>query len=565
MNKNEIMQKISDIFNTLNLSYYLKNNIYSATLEDAPTSYHDAKNHKIVISYNNIFSVLDNIQQVKVEDIEQVLRALLYHELSHALLTPRDAKALAGSLPYCCEYYNSDIFNIIEDARIEYLNKNLFLNCDFEKNKLLIFGSMQEKEIKDFSSFVFFYLRARRIKDNEEIYKLFLNLIEDTKIFNCSSRKYLINVQFKDFASKLYQIYKKQNAQQNQEEEKQEQEQQQENQQEEKEQNEQNEPAQQQEENQETKEEQEQEENTTQEEQEEQQEEEQEEENATQENAQQRIQKALEQIEEENKKITTNTCDRYAHDQTHNASNFKIDLIQRDEELYQELLKILFACGELGNEIQYQGRSDFGTFSTKFYIKDKINALVNNQDFKRFDNRFKSQEEIKQREEKKRLNLILDNSGSFQFNDKVTNSIIKTLLDIEKVTRFEFDIYILCNTFYKCEKDKRFCISGADQFTRSFKGLNLVNEFNEITKNNTIFLCDGFINYRFNYSKYHYEGASYDTKNLKALDNNKVAIISDYNNESIFKRCKNAQVIYSNDYTQELKENIINVFKAMFK
>ena len=55
-------------------------------------------------------------------------------------------------------------------------------------------------------------------------------------------------------------------------------------------------------------------------------------------------------------------------------------------------------------------------------------------------------------------------------------------------------------------------------------------------------------------------------KNLKALDNKNVCIISNQENEPYFKPLKNInKIVISNNYTQELKSNIIDAFKELFK
>ena len=94
----------------LPVAFYLKRKL-DVKLDYANTSYIDIYNNKLVVSYNQ----LANLSTADEKDV----RCCLYHEVSHAFLTP-----LKLSM--------NDIINIFEDERIETICKNYYLDTDFK-------------------------------------------------------------------------------------------------------------------------------------------------------------------------------------------------------------------------------------------------------------------------------------------------------------------------------------------------------------------------------------------------------------------------------------------------
>jgi len=112
-------ERAQSILRTLPIGYYLKRNIDVELSETASTSYIDLENERITIAMNNFYKA--HKSAVSDEQLEETVRAILYHELSHALLTPK-----------CLDV--TDIMNIFEDERIETLLKNFYINVDFKQN-----------------------------------------------------------------------------------------------------------------------------------------------------------------------------------------------------------------------------------------------------------------------------------------------------------------------------------------------------------------------------------------------------------------------------------------------
>ena len=139
------------IFNTLPIGYYFGARLEAVLSETSEDSFINLVDLKIVISYPTILEKYNTIQEK--DKIEIIIRTLLYHEVSHAILTPYIADL---------NKENAIIFNIFEDERIETVLKHKFLDVDF---KWLI--SLTElPEEKD--PFVEFFSKVRLRNCSEE-------------------------------------------------------------------------------------------------------------------------------------------------------------------------------------------------------------------------------------------------------------------------------------------------------------------------------------------------------------------------------------------------------------
>lgn len=112
-------ERAQSILQTLPVGYYLKRNIEVELSETANTSYIDLQNESITIAMNNFNEAHKSV--VSDEQLEETVRAILYHEISHALLTPKTLKI-------------TNIMNIFEDERIETLLRNFYINVNFKQN-----------------------------------------------------------------------------------------------------------------------------------------------------------------------------------------------------------------------------------------------------------------------------------------------------------------------------------------------------------------------------------------------------------------------------------------------
>ena len=122
--------KCEQILNTLPIGYYTGRRIGISLDTEAPTSMYSPLEDKIIVSYPIIAERIKKMPEGS--DEEEAVRSMLYHEVSHAILTP------AG----LC---NDDIYNIMEDERIESVLRNYYHNVNFRKQLYDLHGGSAPK------------------------------------------------------------------------------------------------------------------------------------------------------------------------------------------------------------------------------------------------------------------------------------------------------------------------------------------------------------------------------------------------------------------------------------
>lgn len=109
--------QVETILKTLPIGYYIGRNIKVNLSESEECSFYDQINDEILISYQQLLRPFEAVE--KVEDVETFVRTMLYHEVSHAMLTPKMKM--------------TSILNIFEDERIETLLKDYYQNTEFKR------------------------------------------------------------------------------------------------------------------------------------------------------------------------------------------------------------------------------------------------------------------------------------------------------------------------------------------------------------------------------------------------------------------------------------------------
>ena len=190
-----------EILKSVPIAYYFGYQL-DISIEKTQTSYIDIKNLKIVVAED----------QIKFDDIEST-RSTIYHELSHAILTP-------SILNSAIDYYIScepmplnferlyDFINIFEDQRIESLMKCKFLKINFYKNVFKINNTTKETELnkdltrENFPNFINYFYAVVRYGYTGGISEGFLELINE-KIINIadSNNKIISNVSYSTIAN----------------------------------------------------------------------------------------------------------------------------------------------------------------------------------------------------------------------------------------------------------------------------------------------------------------------------------------------------------------------------
>lgn len=118
------ISKLKSIIGTLPISYYLKSNIKVNLSETEDSSYINFVTDEITISLPSLNNRKYDLNTTD-EEYEADIRCMLYHEISHAILTPFFKE-------FTCSAAQSDILNIFEDERIETILRNYYKGVDFK-------------------------------------------------------------------------------------------------------------------------------------------------------------------------------------------------------------------------------------------------------------------------------------------------------------------------------------------------------------------------------------------------------------------------------------------------
>lgn len=134
----KFIKVVDSIVNEIPISYYVPNDPdITISCDYCETSSYDLITHEVTLSYNNI---INNIHKLNNKDLVfQFTRALVFHELAHALLTPKDLFEMKNSIYSIYVSLDDQIVNIAEDARIEFILKDYFIDNDFSIFKKTLF------------------------------------------------------------------------------------------------------------------------------------------------------------------------------------------------------------------------------------------------------------------------------------------------------------------------------------------------------------------------------------------------------------------------------------------
>ena len=121
------------IADALPIGIYAKRRIRCSLREDENTSFYSPMTDEIIISYQQITCALKMTPED--EDKEVAIRSMLYHEVSHAILTGWNGRV-------------TDQFNIFEDERIETVLNDFYLDVDFAKQVYRINGIQSNDDLK---------------------------------------------------------------------------------------------------------------------------------------------------------------------------------------------------------------------------------------------------------------------------------------------------------------------------------------------------------------------------------------------------------------------------------
>ena len=157
---------IKNIFNTLPTGYYLGRPVTIQFDSVSTQSYYDPAKDMINISGPMIFEAIKNVD-VDNDTLEMLVRGVVYHELSHVILTPANLMRHVS---------NTRIMNVFEDERIETLCADVYMNTDFKTTVKIINGYTGPTLPKN--AFDAFYQAVRFHNCSPEILKKIMNIIK---------------------------------------------------------------------------------------------------------------------------------------------------------------------------------------------------------------------------------------------------------------------------------------------------------------------------------------------------------------------------------------------------
>lgn len=158
--------KAEQVLATLPIGYYTGRRVYTS-IRDVSSSYYSLTEDCIVISFPQLQRGFDKIKQIK--DVEGVVRNMIYHEVSHAILTSDKLFKCGG---------DKNVLNIFEDERIETVLRNYYHGVNFRKQLYDVIGVHKAtKPIEAFFNAVRFNLAPKKYQNKiNEIIKKYSNM-----------------------------------------------------------------------------------------------------------------------------------------------------------------------------------------------------------------------------------------------------------------------------------------------------------------------------------------------------------------------------------------------------
>lgn len=541
------IKRVQEIVATLPLSYYFGEKAdYKLTVrEDTETSHCCLSTHEIVISMKNIENAEKNM---KTEATESVVRGLVYHELSHAILTN---PVLVNAYQFYCEENGGNRnpayeFNVIEDERIETIFSKFYLGVDFWKNRLAVLGPCKTpaETREDYLFNVTRYHETEGHPEALEALKLYLTSA-CTKNSAYGACMYAAKLGF-DAVSKIFDIFGKieeerKAQQQNKDEKEGKSKSEKKNTEESKEEKENEEKENKEEKSKNGKE------------------------NAEKSKEGKESKKADEKenkgnqpdnnkasifTEQEQETINNNirkAVIKEAEDDYKKYYGKTLNQLKADFSLTSSLLKIIARNGGFGVSDELSTEGYTGDFDPELKMTDFSGERKWWSDSDDYGNTSKTASE-------KVLNIWLDNSSSFEHNDRAVNKILASLAEIEKKMKsFKFRLVRITTEWKELKGNQRISNSrGNNYIPENVK--DTYARLNPTGEEKNIVLFDGQAGYPEDFAR------------LKCFDNrNTTFIVEEDNTEYIKENCRNSIIIEENtDYAGTLLKNVEKAFDQLF-
>ena len=161
--------EIEKILKTLPIGYYLKRNVDVTLDPDTECSYYVPMEDAIRISFKQLAGAFESIEKTK--NAEKIVRGMLYHEVSHAFITPKNLRITSW-------------MNTFEDERIESVLRHYYINTNFRELVKLVNNFKGEKPAN--AKQAFYQLVRYRVGDKDWLKRLH-ELIQKYRTLNCKS------------------------------------------------------------------------------------------------------------------------------------------------------------------------------------------------------------------------------------------------------------------------------------------------------------------------------------------------------------------------------------------
>lgn len=463
--------EVEKILKTLPIGFYIKRNI-DITLNEEGVSYYEPMNDKISIDYNTISKTLNDLDESYDLDLETCVRTLLYHEVSHAFLTPKTLEV-------------SDIINIFEDERIESLLRTFYHNTnfkDFVKAANKFKGEPPKTPLEEFYQTVRYRIgKPVYLEDVSNIIIKYKNLTRETRFgwdlsdYTCAIKNLYENI-CKDWKNK--------------------------------------------------------------------------------ENNNETSNENLSSNEKSNDDFKNTNSPEKGDMESLSSEEFINNVVNvfTNKKVIEDISSILNQFKKVSHNNSSSINAYSGIFNPRSVIRDDYKYFVQ-------QNRLGHVKAYS----KTHINLFIDSSGSFYCSEKLVNQILYALKKIEQQnSNFSFDLVTMSIGQKLHKKNDRILICGGGnnvthEIYKQFKDL----QFPECENINLV-LFDGDAFSDIWMEKNANREKIYD--NMKAFDTKNTTIISDFDNEKYIKnRCKQAKVIFTNRYVDNLYSNIIKSLKQLIK
>ncbi len=160
------VRELQAIVKTLPIGLYAKRGVKVDIGEKDGTSYYCPNTDAIVVSYPQVCTALAKTPDDSPYK-ERIIRGILYHEVSHAFMTPK--------MPW------NDVVNVFEDERMETLLAKYYHDVDFKSNVYLFNGFEVGKVPPAVDKFTTFYNLVRFRSGKPELLKKVEEIIDTYK------------------------------------------------------------------------------------------------------------------------------------------------------------------------------------------------------------------------------------------------------------------------------------------------------------------------------------------------------------------------------------------------